>query len=393
MTRPLEGMRVLDLTQLLSGPYCTMMLADMGADVLKVEPPGGEMQRQAMRVDQTDESPPFMAINRNKRGLVVDLRHPQGRSLLLDLAATCDVMVENYRPGTTAKLGIDYESVRAVRPQIIYASITGFGQAGPYANRPGLDLVTQGMSGLMSITGHPGGEPAKIGVPITDIAAGMYCAIGILGAYIGLRQSGEGERVTTSLFAAGVSLGLWEAMEYWNTGRIPAPLGSAHRLAAPYQALRTEDGYLTVGAGTDKLWVRMCTAIGRDDLVTDGRFETNAKRVANRLLLQSELEVTLKTGSTHDWVAILTEAGVPAGPILDYGQVLDDAHTAASGMILEYEHPTAGRVRTLGAPYRLAGNDTETRAAPLIGQHTDEVLGQLGFDPDRIAELHKMGVV
>jgi crotonobetainyl-CoA:carnitine CoA-transferase CaiB-like acyl-CoA transferase len=197
----------------------------------------------------------------------------------------------------------------------------------------------------------------------------------------------------TSLFAAGVSLGLWESMEYWNAGRIPAPLGSAHRLAAPYQALRTEDGYLTVGAGTDKLWLRMCAAIGRDDLVADGRFETNAKRVANRALLQEELEATLKTGPTRTWVAVLTAAGVPAGPILDYGQVLEDPHTVASGLILEYEHPTAGRVRTLGPPYQLAGADMETRAAPLAGQHTDEVLRQLGIDPSRIEELRQMGVI
>ena len=393
MALPLQGVRVLDLTQLLAGPYCTMLLADMGADVIKVEPPGGDPQRTAMRVRPEDEGPAYMAINRNKRGIVINLADPEGKALLHELVATCDVLVENYRPGTTTKLGIDYEQLRVDHPGLIYASINGFGEEGPYASRPGLDLIAQGMSGLMSITGHPGEEPAKIGVPITDITAGMYCAIGILTAYIGRLTTGEGQRVTMSLFSAGLSLGLWESMEYWMVGTVPKPIGSAHRLAAPYQALRTQDGYITVGAGTDKLWERMATAIGRDDLLTDERFVTNADRVRNRQLLQDELETTLKTAPTSTWVDKLVASGTPSGPILDYGQVLEDPHTVASGMIAECEHPVAGTVKMLGTPFKLSESPAKVEPSPILGQHTDEVLAELGLAAERITALHEQGVV
>lgn len=390
---PLHGVRVLDLSQLLAGPYCTMMLADMGADVIKVEPPTGDPQRTAMKMRPEDEGPAYMAINRNKRGLKIDLSKPDGRDLLLDLAASCDVLIENYRPGTTTKLGIDYDTVSERHPSLIYATITGFGDDGPYAHWPGLDLIAQGMSGLMSITGHPGSEPAKIGVPITDITAGMYCAFAILTAYVGRQSSGQGEHLSVSLFSAGLSLGLWESMQYWTTGEIPQPIGSAHRLAAPYQALRTEDGYITVGAGTDKLWERFVTTIERRDLLTDERFVTNADRVANRATLQAELEHTLSAAPTSVWVDKLVAAGMPAGPIFNYGQVLEDPHTLASGMVTECDHPTAGSVKMLGTPFRMTTPIPKPSPAPLLGQHTDEVLAELGIDEARIASLHDDGII
>lgn len=392
MTKPLQGIRVLDLSQLLAGPYCTMMLADMGADVIKVEPPNGDPQRGAMRMKPEDEGAAYMAINRNKRGLKIDLSQPEGRAVLLDLIPQCDVLVENFRPGTTTKLGIDFEAVRAINPSMIYATITGFGEHGPYANWPGLDLIAQGMSGLMSITGHPGEAPAKIGVPITDITAGMYCAFAILTAYIGRPSRSGAEHISVSLFSAGVSLGLWESMQYWMTGEVPGPIGSAHRLAAPYQALRTEDGYITVGAGTDKLWERFTSTIDRSDLQNDPRFATNADRVAHRTELVDELERTLRTAPTAIWVDKLTAVGMPAGPIYDYRQVLEDPHTAANGMIVTCQHPTAGEVRMLGTPFTMSAPHPAPTHSPLLGQHTDEVLAELGIAGARIAELRERGI-
>ena len=393
MSLPLAGIRVLDLSQLLAGPYCTMMLADLGADVLKVEPPTGDPQRGAMKVKAEDEGPAYMAINRNKRGLRIDLSSPDGRELLLDLARQSDVLVENYRPGTTAKLGVDAPSVRAVNPSIIYATITGFGETGPYATWPGLDLIAQGMSGLMSVTGHPDSAPAKIGVPITDITAGMYCAFAILAALHGRSSTGEGEHINVSLFSAGLSLGLWESMQYWMHGDVPKPLGSAHRLAAPYQALRTEDGYLTIGAGTEKLWERLIETIDRLDLLSDERFRTNADRVAHRAELEEELESTFTKAPTAEWVERLVAAGMPAGPIFDYGQVLEDEHTAASGMVVECDHPVAGRVRMLGTPFRTSTPLPPPRPAPTLGQHTVEVLEELGVGGERIVRLQDSGVI
>ena len=392
---PLANVRVLDLTQYLAGPFCTMMLGDMGADVIKVEPPGGEAMRKAMRVRDGDADPPsFLALNRNKRGLVIDLREQEGRELFLELVAASDVLVENFRPGVTAKLGIDYETLSALRPELIYASLSGFGDSGPYAKRPGLDLITQGMSGIMSVTGPRGGEPVKVGVAITDLSSGMFGAIGILSAYVSRLTTGEGQFVSSSLFEAGVSLAIHESSEFWSQGTVPGPLGSGHRFSAPYQALRAADGYLNVGAGTDKLWEKMCAAIGREDLLADERFASNAKRMEHLEALEQELERTLRTEPVDVWVERIITAGVPAGPILDYSQVLEDPHTLARGMVTEIEHPVAGTVKTLGSPVKLSKAQLGSiRPAPLLGQHTDEILTQFGLEADRIAGLRERGIV
>ena len=393
--RPLHGVRVLDLTQFLAGPFCTMILGDMGADVIKIEPPGGEVQRNSMKLGAGDVDPPsFLALNRNKRSMVLDLRSDGGRALFYELVGQSDVLVENFKPGTTKKLGIDYETLSALRPELIYASITGFGDSGPYALRPGLDLITQGMSGIMSVTGPRGGDPVKAGVAVTDLSSGMFGAIGILNAYIVRLKTGEGQFVSSSLFEAGVSLAIHESAEMWGRGTIPGPLGSGHRLAAPYQGLRAQDGWLTVGAGTDKLWERFCGAIGREDLLRDERFLGNSKRMENLEVLEQELERTLVTQPVEHWVELMIDAGVPAGPILNYQQVLEDPHTLAREMVIEIDHPKAGRIKSLGSPVKLSKSPLGTPLyPPLLGEHTDEFLLELGIDSDRVAELRERGVV
>jgi crotonobetainyl-CoA:carnitine CoA-transferase CaiB-like acyl-CoA transferase len=396
VTHALEGIRVLDLTQTMAGPFCTMLLADMGADVVKVEPPGrGEMTRtMGFAAPRGDDSAAFLAINRNKRSITIDLKSPEGKELFRDLAATADVVVENFRPGVTERLGVDHATLAERNPRLIYASISGFGQTGPHRERPGFDLIAQGMSGVMSVTGEPGGDPAKSGVPVSDLAAGMYCALGILNAHIARERTGEGQYVDTSLFEAALSFGIWETAELWATGRVPQPTGSAHRLTAPYQALRTADGYVTVGGNTTRLWERLCDVVGRPELTDDARFVDNDGRMTNREALQHELETVLTTATTDTWVARFEEAGVPAGPINDYQQVFEDPHTLERGMLEEYEHPVAGTVKTLGIPVKLSATPGSVRLpAPLLGQHTDEVLAEVGVDAERAAELRDRGVV
>src|SRR5204863_6537393 len=257
MTTALGGLRVLDQTQVMAGPFCSMLLADMGADVVKIEPPGGEHTRREHEI-APGVSASFLAVNRNKRSLVLDLKRDEGVAILKKLAATADILVENYRPGVAERLGVDYETLKAINPRLIYCSISGFGQTGPYASRGGYDLIAQGMSGIMSVTGHPGGEPVKVGIPIADLGAGLFATFGILCALRARRVTGRGQFVDTSLFEAGLALSVWEATEYWFTGRTPQPMGSAHRMNAPYQALRASDGHFTVGAANAKLWPLFC---------------------------------------------------------------------------------------------------------------------------------------
>ena len=387
---PLHRLRVLDLTQVMAGPFCCQLLGDMGADVIKVEPPGtGDSARRSMGFTMKGEdTAAFLAVNRNKRSVALNLKDERHRDAFHRLAASADVLVENFRPGVTAKLGIDYETLREINPRLIYASISGFGQTGPSAQRAGYDLIAQGMSGVMSVTGEPGGEPVKCGIPISDLAAGMFCAFAILSAYIARDQTGRGQYIDTSLFEGALALSIWETAELWATGRVPQPLGSAHRLTAPYQALRTRDGHVTVGGNNQRLWARLCAALGREDLIEDERFATNDQRMANRPALVAELESVLRQRDTGDWVAVLLEAGVPVGPIYDYKQVFDDPHTHARQMMVEMEHPVEGTVRGLGIPFKLSETPGQIRrAAPLLGEHTQEVLSELGYSPEEADEL------
>ena len=390
----LDGLRVIDQTQVMAGPSCAMLLGDMGADVIKVEPPDGEASRKQGYQLAPDVSAAFVAINRNKRGMTLDLKQPEGVAVLKKLAATADVLVENYRPGVAQRLGVDYETLKAVNPRLIYCSISGFGQTGPYAARGGYDLIAQGMSGIMSATGHPGGPPVKVGIPIADLGAGLFATFGILCALRARRTTGRGQLVDTSLFEAGLALSVWEAAEYWFTERTPQPMGSAHRMNAPYQAFRTSDGYVTVGAANEKLWPMFCELIGRKDLPDDERFRTNALRVKNRAELQDQIErATMHQPRAH-WLERCERAGIPAGPIYSVPEALDDPHARARGMVQELEHPVAGRVKVLGNPVKMSASPPVMRkAAPELGADTDAVLGELGYDAAAIAALRAKGVV
>jgi crotonobetainyl-CoA:carnitine CoA-transferase CaiB-like acyl-CoA transferase len=376
----LADVRVLELTQVMAGPFCGQVLADMGADVIKVEPPdGGDQSRRSLGFSMRGEdTAAFLAVNRNKRSVALDLKDPGRRELFYRLVKTADVLIENYRPGVAARLGVDYETLEAINPRLIYASISGFGQTGPYAMRPGFDLIAQGLAGVMSVTGEPGGDPVKCGIPISDLSSGLFCAVAILSAYVARERTGRGQRIDTSLFEGALALSIWESAELWATGRTPGRLGSAHRLTAPYQALRTRDGHITVGGNNQRLWERTCAAIGRSDLVDDPRFATNADRMENRAELEAELESALAARDTDDWVATLEAAGVPVGPIHDYREVFEDPHTLAREMKVEVEHPVEGTIPALGIPVKLSDTPGSVRrAAPLLGEHTEEVLREV----------------
>ncbi|MGY0489894.1 enoyl-CoA hydratase [Streptomyces sp. WG-D5] len=374
----LDGVRVLDLTQVMAGPYCTMLLADLGADVIKVEQPnGGDQTRHSMGTPGPGgDTPAFHALNRNKRSVTLDLRTDADRAEFLRLAADADVVVENFRPGVADRLGVGYEAVRAVRPDVVYASISGFGQYGPYADRPGYDLIAQGMAGAVSVTGDPDGPPVKCGLPVGDLGAGMLCALSIAAAHVHRLRTGEGQYLETSLYEAVLAMSVWESVEYFSGGAPPERLGSAHRMSAPYQVVRTKDGHATVAANNQRLWLRLCEALDLQHLADDERFATNTERMRHRAELIALLEGRLAASSTEECVARLLDAGVPAGPILDYGQILDhDPHARARGMVEEYDHPVDGRGRVVGFPVKLARTPARLRRhPPVLGEHNDELL-------------------
>jgi crotonobetainyl-CoA:carnitine CoA-transferase CaiB-like acyl-CoA transferase len=395
VARPLEGMVVLDATQIMAGPFCTLLLADMGADVIKVErPDGGDDTRRMGPPFIAGESAAFLAMNRNKRSLALDLKREEGKDLFRRLARRADVLVENFRPGTMEKLGLGYEALHEIHPGIIYCSVSGFGRTGPYRLRGGFDLVAQGMSGLISCTGHPGGPPTKVGVPISDLNAGMYAAYGVLCAYIHRLRTGRGQLVDTSLLEGAIAYTFWESAIFFATGENPEPMGSAHRLNAPYQVFRTKDGSLSVGAATQGTWEMLCQAIGRPDLSADPRFRENAARIAHYQELAAILEEVFQEDTTAHWLRRLEEAGVPAGPIYTLAEVYADPHVRAREMAVEVEHPVAGRVQNIGIPVKLSGTPGRiARPAPTLGQHTDEVLAWLGVEKAAIARLREAGVV
>jgi crotonobetainyl-CoA:carnitine CoA-transferase CaiB-like acyl-CoA transferase len=325
---------------------------------------------------------------------VLDLKQPAGVAVLERLAATADVLVENYRPGVAERLGLGYLRLSTINPRLIYCSISGFGQTGPYADRGGYDLIAQGMSGIMSATGSEGGAPVKVGVPVTDLGAGLFAVFGILCALRARHVTGRGQLVDTSLFEAGLALSAWEATEYWFTGQVPRGLGTAHRLNAPYQAFRASDGRFTVGAANDNLFPRFCAILGLDHLGADPRFDSVAHRLQNRAALERLIEgVTIGQTRAH-WLARCEAAGVPAGPISSVPEALDDAHVRARGMVQELSHPGLGSVKSLGNPVKMSRTPlTMRRVAPALGQDTDAVLGEAGLVNGEIAALRAQGVV
>ena len=395
MTLALENLTIIDLTQVMAGPFCCQLLGDLGADVIKVEPGRGDATRDAagQRLPH-GESAAFLAVNRNKRSIAIDLRNPEGLKAFRRLARDADVVVESFRPGVAKRLGVDYESLRADNERLVYASISGFGQTGPYATRPGYDLIAQAMSGIMSVTGDPEGPPTKSGIPVADLSAGLLCAVGILSACLSRTVTGRGQAVDTSLYDAALAMSVWETAELWATGEAPVRLGSAHRINAPYEAFPTRDGHLTIGANNARLWERLCVALDRPDLRTDPRFAGNDDRMRNRAALAAELTRTLSTRDTEEWVTLLLDAGVPVGPIRDYLQSCADPHTLAREMVVELEHPVEGRVRALGIPVKLSETGgTIRRVPPGLGEHTDELLRAAGYTETEIAALRADGAV
>ena len=384
MTLPLDGVRVVDLTQVMGGPFCTMQLGDLGADVIKVEPPGGDLSRSMGGAELAmpgADNAPFFALNRNKRSIVLNLTLERDHEVFVALVRAADVLVESFRPGVTRRLRVDYATMAGINPRLIYTSISGFGQTGPNADRPGFDLIAQGMSGIMSVTGVPDGAPVKCGVPIADLAVGLIATNGILAALIARETTGRGQHIDTSLFESALAMCVWETTEYWASGKVPRAMGSAHRLSAPYEAFRTSDGYITLAALTQQQWQQLCATLDRGALASDPRFATNAARLAHRPELVREIEDALAVGTTSEWVERMLAAGVPAGPIHDFAQVLADPHTHARQMIEDVEHPVAGTVHTLGFPLKLSDMPLRVRRPPpLLGEHSAEILRELGME-------------
>ncbi len=391
---PLSGVKVIELCHVMAGPVCGLMLADMGADVIKVEKvPGGDDTRASVPPDIDGESAAFLMMNRNKRGIALDLKTPQGRDVLTHMLETADVVTENYRAGTMAKLGFAYEDLRQRNPGLIYCAITGFGRSGPYADRGGFDLIAQGMSGLMSITGEGGDRPpVKVGAPVTDITAGILAATGVLAAYVHRLKTGEGQIVDTSLFEAGIIHTYWQSAMALATGIAPGPMGSAHPLNAPYQAFETKDGWITIGAANQKNWQRLLDALEAPELADDERFRINANRMANLDALATILGDIFRTRSQADWLARLEAAGVPAGPVLDVNQMHADPQTRARQMIVATEHSRLGTVETIGCPVKFSETPSGVhRGAPIYGEHTREVLAEYGYDDEKIEALLAAG--
>ena len=392
---PLAGMVVIDLTQILAGPMCTMVLADMGANVIKVEKPnGGDDNRRMGPPFIQDWSAGFLAVNRNKRSLVLDLRSESGRNVFVRLVKDADVVVENFRPGVMERMGLDYPELAKIKPSLIYCTISGFGSTGPARNRGGFDLVAQGVSGLMSITGHPDSPPAKVGVPITDLTAGLFGANGIMSAYIHALKTGEGQMVDTSLMEAGVAYTVWESSVYFAQGEIPGPLGSAHRVSAPYQALRTGNGYLNLGAATQPTWEQLCRAIDREDLMEDERFRNPWDRKAREQELAALLEETFSSQDTEHWLDLLDRAGVVAGPIYNMEQVYRDPQVLAREMLVDTYDPDLGTIHNIGVPVKLSATPGSIRRrAPALGEHSAEVLLEHGFTKTEVESLLSEGVI
>jgi crotonobetainyl-CoA:carnitine CoA-transferase CaiB-like acyl-CoA transferase len=392
---PLEGIKVIELAQIMAGPTCGMLLADMGADVIKVEKlPGGDDTRSYTEPTIKGESAAFMILNRNKRGVAVNLKTPGGLEVVKRLLADADVVTENYRKGTLERLGLGYDVLQQLNPRLIYCAVSGYGRTGPYADKGGFDLIAQGFAGIMSITGEPGGPPAKSGTSIADINAGILAALGIVSALVARATTGRGQMVETSLMEAAIQQTYWQAAIFFATGVNPGPTGSAHILAAPYQAFPTRDGWINIGGANQSNWERIVKVIGRPGLAQDARFRTNGDRMKNLAALTPLVAERLRERSSAEWIRAFEEAGVPVGPVNRIGDMLADPQVKARQMVIEVEHPRAGRVKAVGMPIKFSATPGEARrAAPLLGEHTREVLEAIGYSAADIEKLAAEGAV
>ncbi|WP_454270013.1 CaiB/BaiF CoA transferase family protein [Roseovarius sp. MBR-51] len=394
-TGPLAGMKVIELAHIMAGPVCGLMLADMGADVIKVEKPDGDDSRRFVPPAIEGESAAYMMMNRNKRGVALNLKEPEAVEALHRLLEEADVVIENYRMGTMERLGLSYEALRAINPRLIYCEISGFGRTGPYADRGGFDLIAQGMSGLMSITGEgPGRPPVKTGAPVSDITAGIVAAMGVSAAYARMLQTGQGQKVDTSLFEAAITQTYWQSAIAFATGVAPGPMGSAHPLNGPYQAFQTADGWINVGAANQRNWLRFLDVIGAPELNDDSRFASNHDRMQHLKQLEHILNDHLRHETSEVWLDRMERAGLPAGPVLDIMQMQADPQAHARDMIVEVDHPVAGQVKTLGHPVKFSETPASIRrAAPTLGQHSREVLHEAGYAADQITAMIASGAV
>ena len=389
----LDGIRVIDVTQVMAGPFCTMILADLGADVIKIEPPAGDSTRGMPGASGTD-SPSFNAVNRGKRSVVVNLKAPEGRGVVTRLARSADILVENYRPGVMEALGLDYARLATVNARLIYASLSGYGQSGPMKHKGGFDLVAQGVSGIMSVTGEAGGAPVKAGIPITDLGAALFALVGVLAALEHRHRTGQGQHIDTALVDAGVALSVWEATQYFSGRGVPEPLGSAHRMSAPYQAFRCADGFITIGAANDRMFCRLAEVLGHPEWADSPEFRADALRHRHREDLAGRISSITMTQPRSHWLALFDANGIPCGPINDYAQVFQDPQVIAREMVVDIEHPTLGPMKALGSPIKMSATPPDVRRpAPRLGEHTKDVLLETGFSEEELRRLIEDEVV
>ena len=393
MQHALSDIRVLDITQVMAGPFCAMLLCDMGADVIKVEPPDGDSTRRFAGA-QDDDSAAFNAVNRGKRGIVVDLKTPDGGRVVKALATRADVLVENYRPGVMRRLGLDYATLRGLNPGLIYTSISGYGRTGPDSSKGGFDLIAQGVAGIMSVTGESGRPPGQVSASGHRPGRGLVRPRGHSRRASSSDPDRRGQCVDTSLLEAGVALSVWEATQYLSGGGVPEPLGSAHRMTAPYQAIRCADGYITIGGASDRLFASISRILGHPEWTLDPSFATNTARVQNLRALAEQIEAVTRTQPRHHWVEVFEQHEIPCGPINTYAETLADPQVLARDMVVDTDHPALGRLRTLGTPLKLSRTPlTPGRPAPRLGEHTDQVLAEAGFTSEEIAAWRTERVV
>jgi len=396
MPGPIQGVKVLELAQIMAGPTCGLMLADLGAEVIKIEKiPGGDDTRRFLPPDINGESAAFMMMNRNKKGLALNLKEQEGINIFKKMVEQSDVVIENFRKGTLEKLGIGYEHLKKINPKIILCEISGYGRTGPYADKGGFDLVAQGMSGLMSITGESSDKPPmKVGAPLTDITAGILGATGVLAALINRDKTGKGQRVDTSLYEAGIVHTYWQSAIAGATGKSPGPLGSAHPLTAPYQAFKTKDNWITIGASNQNNWMNLLNAIQRIDLQEDDRFKDNNSRMKNLEALAPILQEELLKKTSNEWIKIFDEKGLPCGPINSITEMHNDPHTLDRKMVIEVDNKKAGKSKAIGMPIKFSDTNANTEiGAPNFGQHTDEILIQFGYSAEQIKDYKDKGIV